>query len=107
VVALHPYTGAAEGELTMEKGDEIAVTDEGDNSGWWKGKCARECNVMFLRFKSNDARFIIGEKALDLECSSLAGGKTYSTIAPATLLALSTDRTPVSKCAERRFRFLI
>ena len=37
VVALHPYTGAADGELTMEKGDEITVTDEGDNSGWWKG----------------------------------------------------------------------
>jgi len=37
VVALHAYTADAEGELTMEKGDEITVTDEGDNSGWWKG----------------------------------------------------------------------
>ena len=39
VVALHDYTADADGELTMEKGDEITVTDEGDNSGWWKGDC--------------------------------------------------------------------
>jgi hypothetical protein len=37
VVALHAYKADADGELTMEKGDEITVTDEGDNSGWWKG----------------------------------------------------------------------
>ena len=59
VVALHPYAGAAEGELTMEKGDEITVTDEGDNSGWWKGtflfsqnseqKCSMTHQVCLLR----------------------------------------------------------
>jgi hypothetical protein len=46
VVALHAYTADADGELTLEKGDEITVTDEGDNSGWWKG----DAPSAFLRF---------------------------------------------------------
>ena len=41
MVALHAYTADADGELTLEKGDEITVTDEGDNSGWWKGDSHR------------------------------------------------------------------
>jgi hypothetical protein len=36
VRAKHGYTKASEGELSMQKGDEIRVTEE-DDTGWWKG----------------------------------------------------------------------
>ena len=46
VRALHAYAETSEGELSIEKGDEITVLEE-DDSGWWKG-ASPHYNIIIL-----------------------------------------------------------
>ena len=69
VYALHNYAAENEGELNLEKGDIVMVTevDNGDGVGWWRGYAKGKENVIgkfstkfvsyMLQFKTN--RYLI------------------------------------------------